>query len=535
MNRLIVLYGVLGLLARFDAASGWAAEANPSQAKAVAAMKELGGKVAVDQNSPDRPLVEVNLAGTQVTDAGLAQLKGLTELRWLNLWNTQVTDAGLDHLKGLNGLQLLNLGNTKVGDAGLKRLEGLTALDWLGLEQTGVTDAGVAGLQRALPNCQIEWQANLPPDYVVPRGNVSELAGYVKRLLKYRPRQPAQVVEYRGKFHLALQAAAERILELEKDQGSEAYRSARFLVLSNRVYWFARAVPSEQRRIIAAVKDYLDEKLDQGSAQEAVDLAERAAKTVQQTGQWDWAAETYESFAARVKSNKDGKVAARAGPMLESAKHLRGLNAGAPKSSPPAIEPQGTMTPVDLSEKANVGNTEWAGKKYHSNGLAELPKGDQEFCGVKFRTTQRQMQLGYGFEQATNVPASIEGIAVGRKLRRLYVLQATKYPKSAGVHDGKRIAEYRVHYGDGSEASVPVVFGRDVRDWWDQDEGKPVTQGRVAWTGSNPVADKTGKTLRFYLGVWENPHTERTIATLEFVKTEDPTCAPFCLAITAEE
>jgi hypothetical protein len=39
------------------------------------------------------------LNGTKVTDAGLAQLTGLTRLSSLWLNNTQVTDAGVNELK----------------------------------------------------------------------------------------------------------------------------------------------------------------------------------------------------------------------------------------------------------------------------------------------------------------------------------------------------------------------------------------------------------------------------------------------------
>ncbi len=55
------------------------------------------------------------------------------------------------------------------------------------------------------------------------------------------------------------------------------------------------------------------------------------------------------------------------------------------------------------------------------------------------------------------------------------------------------------------------------------------------WTGRNPAADKEGVMLRFYLGVWTNPHPEKTIASLDFVKTDSTNCAPICLAITGEE
>ena len=38
-------------------------------------------------------------SSTQMTDAGLEQLKGLTSLRYLHVADTQVTDAGVSELK----------------------------------------------------------------------------------------------------------------------------------------------------------------------------------------------------------------------------------------------------------------------------------------------------------------------------------------------------------------------------------------------------------------------------------------------------
>ena len=68
---------------------------------------------------------------------------------------TNVTDAGLVHLKGLTKLQTLNLSDTNVTDAGLVHLKGLTILQTLVLIDTKVTDAGVKKLQAALPKCRI--------------------------------------------------------------------------------------------------------------------------------------------------------------------------------------------------------------------------------------------------------------------------------------------------------------------------------------------------------------------------------------------
>jgi hypothetical protein len=48
------------------------------------------------------------LWATSVTDAGLKEVKDLTDLQTLNLSDTRVTDAGMKELKGLKNLRALN-------------------------------------------------------------------------------------------------------------------------------------------------------------------------------------------------------------------------------------------------------------------------------------------------------------------------------------------------------------------------------------------------------------------------------------------
>src|SRR5205807_8701434 len=55
-----------------------------------------------------------NLHSTQITDAGLAHLKNLKDLKKLVLNNTQVSDAGIKHLDGLDTLDELQMWSTKV-------------------------------------------------------------------------------------------------------------------------------------------------------------------------------------------------------------------------------------------------------------------------------------------------------------------------------------------------------------------------------------------------------------------------------------
>lgn len=100
-------------------------------------------------------LTGLYLEDSRISDAGLASLRGLTGLETLNVGRTQIGDAGLAHLGGLTRLENLGLDGTKVTDAGLAVLKGLKNLKRLYLTGTGVTDAGVKELQEALPNTEI--------------------------------------------------------------------------------------------------------------------------------------------------------------------------------------------------------------------------------------------------------------------------------------------------------------------------------------------------------------------------------------------
>src|SRR5262249_25118598 len=68
-------------------------------------------------------LVYLSLMGTQITDAGLAHLKGLARLDKLVLGQTGITDAGLAHLLGMPRLQELGLWDLSITDKGLQQLK----------------------------------------------------------------------------------------------------------------------------------------------------------------------------------------------------------------------------------------------------------------------------------------------------------------------------------------------------------------------------------------------------------------------------
>ena len=83
------------------------------------------------------------LGHTKITDAGLENLKTLTQLKELYLDYTRITGTGLRFLSGLSHLELCSLELTQLNDEGLVylgQLKGLKDFDLLG---THVSEAGV--------------------------------------------------------------------------------------------------------------------------------------------------------------------------------------------------------------------------------------------------------------------------------------------------------------------------------------------------------------------------------------------------------
>ena len=121
--------------------------------------------IAISRLAPNEPWLQCNasIAGTNFGDAQLARLAALgPAVRWLDLAGTRVTDAGLASLASMTNLIRLHLERSAVSDAGLAALSGLANLEYLNLYGTPVTDAGLEAL-RPLPRLKqlYLWQTKV--------------------------------------------------------------------------------------------------------------------------------------------------------------------------------------------------------------------------------------------------------------------------------------------------------------------------------------------------------------------------------------
>ncbi|GJP79400.1 hypothetical protein CLOP_g9634 [Closterium sp. NIES-67] len=92
-------------------------------------------------------LTNLVLSNTDITDAGIAQLQGLSALQALRISGcASVTSAGMVHVGALTALECLTLHSSGVREEGLQHLTGLTSLKLLTLPPR-VTDSGLRHLR----------------------------------------------------------------------------------------------------------------------------------------------------------------------------------------------------------------------------------------------------------------------------------------------------------------------------------------------------------------------------------------------------
>jgi internalin A len=99
------------------------------------------------KNAPG--IVDLNLYyAEQITDEGMAAVRGWKKLERLNLRGTKITDTTLEHLANVTTLESLDAGFAQITDVGLDRLTPLLNLKELVIGGNKLTDAGLQSLRQ---------------------------------------------------------------------------------------------------------------------------------------------------------------------------------------------------------------------------------------------------------------------------------------------------------------------------------------------------------------------------------------------------
>jgi hypothetical protein len=197
----------------------------------------------------------------------------------------------------------------------------------------------------------------------------------------------------------------------------------------------------------------------------------------------------------------------------------------APRSS------QASLDLVDLSEHYTSSlDDNWFCHAGHD--LRDVPRGIQILGGVEFDVRGLIQLAASKSLEVTGVVfhEAVKGIAVNRMGRRLHFLQACFW----STNEGAKLGEYIIHYADGQTRSAPILYQRNVVDWWVRPEDRLPTEAEEVWRGSNPATRSMGFATHLIKYTWENPLPEVEISTIDFV-SDLIEAGPFLVAITVEK
>jgi Leucine-rich repeat (LRR) protein len=144
-----------GNIVAVDLRASWITDADVPQLAALPHLAQLDlshtrlTDQGLQQLKAARSIVELNLYyAEQITDEGMAAIKGWKKLKRLNLRGTKVTDTTLEHLADVTTLEALDVGYAQITDVGLDRLTPLQNLRELTLGGNKLTDVGLQALRQ---------------------------------------------------------------------------------------------------------------------------------------------------------------------------------------------------------------------------------------------------------------------------------------------------------------------------------------------------------------------------------------------------
>jgi hypothetical protein len=176
------------------------------------------------------------------------------------------------------------------------------------------------------------------------------------------------------------------------------------------------------------------------------------------------------------------------------------------------VRDDATFETLDFGIRSAVGTPDLEG----------LPVGDHVLAGTPF-------DIG-GIVQLTNDSVTID-LPAARSWNRFHILHAIQ----GGAEEGAAVAHIRWSYADGNNISVPIVYGRHVRDWWFWNYESVADAGTaMAWTGSNDEVRRQGGSLRLYRSSFENPRPGEAVRGIAIEPAQASGPVPLLVAATLE-
>lgn len=190
-----------------------------------------------------------------------------------------------------------------------------------------------------------------------------------------------------------------------------------------------------------------------------------------------------------------------------------------------------TFAPTDLGSFYN--GTLASGVAYPGAGLTNLSAGRHVFGKVPFVVYGTIHLQGEAWrEHGYNFPVRVDGIPIRTSCHRIHLLHATSGATEAA---GTKVGSLIIHYSDGAQEEIALLYGQHVLDWWDRYHEKPTDHdSAVAWTGRSAPTTERGYKMQLFQSAFNNPHPDKEIETIDYVSAMTR-CAPVMLAMTTEK
>jgi thiol-disulfide isomerase/thioredoxin len=151
--------------------------------------------------------------------------------------------------------------------------------------------------------------------FEIPSGGVKELLDFISELRGTQPRSQREFT----RLQMAITGAAEKILELEKDQTSPAYKTAKIIMLSRQMRGLISQTPEERIPVIKEVESLLEE---QPFTHEQIQLGMQAARYLEYSDELKAAIRINEKLGNALKKSDDPEMVERSQMFLGAAKRL---------------------------------------------------------------------------------------------------------------------------------------------------------------------------------------------------------------------
>jgi beta-galactosidase len=196
-------------------------------------------------------------------------------------------------------------------------------------------------------------------------------------------------------------------------------------------------------------------------------------------------------------------------------------------------------TPLEIDDnRFNIHKDQARQPAWFGGGdIGGIPVGRRSFAGVEFAlsdvsTSPVPSVMALAGDGSPIRDNAINGIPVNAKADVLHFLHTfhagrdiADWQRRVSEAESRRrdppaapqVATYRVHYEDGSREEIPVVFLEHVGAW-DMAEATPLPSADLGWTGRQA----NGASASVWKMTWRNPHPEKTILRIDFLRQGRP-------------